>query len=168
MSHAEPLRPRQCPGFVGTFGTRSCARAASDTACPKSRPRSPSRARLAVSRPKVEDSCPRCDAVAGSVMGSLISPVASADALAGTTSIVTSRSRCCARGPPESARAKTVPIVYCVNRFMTYLLALTAFCSHFREPGGLHARLARVIDFKLQPERLAGPAVRQARHQFVL
>src|SRR6266568_2853820 len=38
----------------------------------------------------------------------------------------------------------------------------------FREPGGLHARLARVIDFKLQPERLAGPAVRQARHQFVL
>src|SRR2546425_2429011 len=40
--------------------------------------------------------------------------------------------------------------------------------ANFREPGGLHARLARVIDFKLQPERFAAPAVRQARHQFVL
>src|SRR5260221_12291261 len=107
------------PGGVGL--TR--VRAASDMVCPNSRPlRSPlSRARLEVAWPKAEASRPRSDADSGSVKGSLISPAAPADALAGTTSIVTSRSRCCAHAL-DTPRTRIEPIAYRVILFMTHLL----------------------------------------------
>src|SRR5437899_11235751 len=141
-------------------------RASSDTRLPNSLPvRAPlSRAKVAVPRPKEEDACPRGEAES-SVIGSLISPAAPADALAGTTSIVTSRSRCCAHAL-DIPRTRIAPIAYRVNRFM-----IPPACqsnSQFRGPDGLHARPARVIDFDLQPERLAAPAVREARDEIVL
>src|SRR5712692_5473349 len=107
----------------GRFGLWSRARAASDTSCPKSRPvrSSLSRAKFAVSWPKAEASRALADAVGGRVKGSLISPAAPADALAGTTSIVTSRSRCCAHAL-DTPRTRIVPIAYRVNCFMTHLL----------------------------------------------
>ena len=120
---------RRLGGAYGALGPplgwRSCARARSDCALPNSRPssRAVSRAAFAVSCPKAEDSCPRGEAVAGSAIGSLISLAAPAsDALAGTTSIVTSRSRCCARAALESARTRIPPIAYRVNRLITHLL----------------------------------------------
>src|SRR5436190_19688806 len=107
--------PLPLPGGVGL--TR--VRAASDTACPKSRPlRSPlSRARLEGAWPEAEASRARDEAVSGSAKGSLISPAAPTDALAGTTSIVTSRSRCCAHAP-DVPRTRIAPIAYRVNRFI--------------------------------------------------
>src|SRR5216117_860720 len=158
--------PLPLPGGVGL--TR--VRAASDMVCPNSRPlRSPlSRAKVAVPWPKSDAACPSGDTVAGSAMGSLISlisPAAPADALAGTTSIVTSRSRCCAHAP-DVPRMRTAPIAYRVIRFMIPPSLPVNFL--FRELDGLHARSARVVDFDLQPEHLAAPAVRQARHEFLL
>src|SRR2546426_1383257 len=106
------------PGGVGL----SRVRAASDTACPNGPLRSPlSRAMVAVAWPKADAACPWGDAVSGSAMGSLISPAAPADALAGTTSIVTSRSRCCAHAL-DIPRTRIVPIAYRVNRFLMHLL----------------------------------------------
>ena len=89
--------------FDGTLDLRCSARsrAAWETSCPKSRPRSPfiARALLAISRPKAAAPC----AAGAAVTGSLISPVtASGPALAGTTSIVTSRSGCCAQAALDS------------------------------------------------------------------
>src|SRR2546426_10236619 len=150
------------PGGTGL----SRVRAASDTACPNGPLRSPlSRAMIAVPWPKADAACPWGEAVSASPVGSLISPAAPADALAGTTSIVTSRSRCCAHAL-DIPRTRIVPIAYRVNRFM-----IPPACqsnSQFRGPDGLHARPARVIDFDLQPERLAAPAVREARDEIVL
>src|SRR6266699_683949 len=154
--------PLPLPGGVGL--TR--VRAASDVVCPNSRPLSSSlsRAKVAVPWPKADAACPWGDAVAGSAMGSLISPAAPADALAGTTSIVTSRSRCCAQAL-DIPRTRIVPLAYLVNRFM-----IPPACKRlpFRRPSFLHSRAACIIHFDLQPERLAAPAVRQARDQIVL
>src|SRR5258708_18456880 len=150
------------PGGVGVGWSRW--RAASDTPCPNSRPlTSPlSRAAFAVPRPKAEASCARGDAVSGSVMGSLISPAAPADALAGTTSIVTSRSRCCAPAL-DVPRTRIVPIRYLVDRLMMHLLLSNDFPP--TRPT-LPSRTAR--DFDLHPEHLAAPPVRQAPPEIAL
>src|SRR2546423_4543496 len=154
--------PLPLPGGLGL--TR--VRAASDMVCPNSRPLSSplSRARLEVAWPAAASRA-RDEAVSGSAKGSLISPAAPADALAGTTSIVTSRSRCCAHAP-DVPRTRTAPIAYRVNPFM--MPPSLPVNSLLRELGGLHARPARVIDFDFQPERLAAPAVRQACHEIFL
>src|ERR1041384_5352654 len=109
------------PRFGGCV--RSRWRAASDTPCPNSRPlRSPlSRAAFAVPRPEAEASCARTDTESGSVMGNLISPAAPVGTLAGTTSLVTSRLRCCDHAL-DIPRTRIVPIAYRVNRFMMHLL----------------------------------------------
>src|SRR5213593_53429 len=157
----ERARYGRLPGGVGL----SRIRAASDTACPNCWPlRSTlSRAKVAVLWPKADAACPWRDAVSGSARGNLISPAAPADALAGTTSIVTSRSRCCAHAP-DIPRTRVAPIAYRVNRFMMHLLLCKSL--PFRRPSVLHSRPAR--DFDLQAEHLAVPAVRQARHEIVL
>src|SRR6266704_4702126 len=150
------------PGGTGL----SRVRAASDTACPNGPLRSPlSRAMVAVPWPKADAACPWGEAVSASPVGSLISPAAPADALAGTTSIVTSRSRCCAHAL-DIPRTRIVPIAYRVNRFMMHLL----LCKRLplRLPSILHSRSACIIDVDLQAERLAVSAVRQARHEFLL